>query len=93
MSRDRARDRGCATDRRLRRQKRARSAGRCQRVMAGERLSEARAIGAQPTPSAKDRFLALTARSSGQSLRSAKGRLDPFAEPSANGRYLRTPDG
>jgi hypothetical protein len=47
---------------------------------------------AQLTPSAEDRFLVLTVRSWGRSLRPAKGRFDPFAPPSANGRYLRNRD-
>jgi hypothetical protein len=38
---------------------------------------------------AEDRFLALTVRSQGRSLRSAQGRFSRFAEPQRNGRYLR----
>ena len=45
---------------------------------------------AQGTPSAKVRFLLVTARSQGRSRRVEKGRFDPFTAPSANGRYLRT---
>ena len=48
---------------------------------------------AQPTPSPEDRSLALTARSWARSRRAGRGRLDPFAKPSGNGRYLRSPDG
>jgi hypothetical protein len=44
---------------------------------------------ARPSPSAKDRFLALPARSSDRGFRAAKGRFDPFGAPSGNGRYLR----
>ena len=36
---------------------------------------------ARPSPSAKDRFLALPARSSDGCFRAAKGRFDPFATP------------
>jgi hypothetical protein len=43
----------------------------------------------QPAPSAKARFLVLTARSQGRSRRSATGRLDLFAAVSRNVRYLR----
>jgi hypothetical protein len=37
------------------------------------------------------RFLALTARSWGQSRRPASGRFDPFANAPGNDRYLRRP--
>jgi hypothetical protein len=47
----------------------------------------------QPTLSAEDRFLALSARSYDRSGTRAKGRYDPFAKPSANGRCLRSPAG
>ena len=46
---------------------------------------------AQPTPSPEVRFLALTARSWGQSRRPASGRFDPFANAPGNDRYLRRP--
>jgi hypothetical protein len=48
---------------------------------------------AQQTPSAKDRFLALTARSKDRFQKAAKGRLDPFAAPFGYDLYLREPDG
>ena len=43
----------------------------------------------QSTPSAEDRFLPLPARSQGQSLGPAQGRLDPFAALFGYDRYLR----
>ena len=43
----------------------------------------------QPTFSAEDRFLPLTARSQDRSQTAAQGRLEPFARPSTNGRHLR----
>ncbi len=43
---------------------------------------------AQLTPSAKDRFLALSARSQGRSRRTEKGRVHPFDAPPANDRYF-----
>ena len=45
----------------------------------------------QPTLSAEGRFFALSARSYGRSGRRAKGRVDQFAKPTTNGRYLRIP--
>ena len=43
----------------------------------------------QSTPSAEDPFPALPARSQGQSLGPAQGRIDPFCKSSTNNRYLR----
>src|SRR5208337_1924649 len=65
-------------------------------VLAGGGLSLAftpmrmTALLAQPTPSTDDRFLALSARSQGRSLKTAQGRLNPFAKLSGNDRCLRT---
>ena len=46
---------------------------------------------ARQSRSASDRILAHCFRSRTDQGRSAQGRLDPFTEPSANGRYLRIP--
>jgi hypothetical protein len=44
---------------------------------------------AQPSPSAEDRFLTLSARSSARTRRSPSDRIDPFGKFSTNDRSLR----